>query len=206
MNEVFFNRKPNIIDEDTSRRFAVLVPIVMTETGPCILFEKRSSQLKRQPGEICFPGGKIEKQESPMEAAIRETCEELKITKNQIKILGPGDLYISPFNTITYPYLGVIQDYQDSFSTDEVETIYKVPVAVLMHQQPEAHYGKLINHLPIDFPFDYVPQGKNYPWSKGNYEILFYRYEDLIIWGFTAKILKSMLGLFKAYQLFENLS
>ena len=40
---------------------------------------------------------------------------------------------------------------------------------------------------PTDnFPFDKVPGGKEYPWARGEYEVLFYEYDDRIIWGLTA--------------------
>ena len=40
-----------------------------------------------------------------------------------------------------------------------------------------------------NFPFDQVPGRKDYPWARGKYEVLFYEYQDRVIWGITAKIL-----------------
>ena len=53
------HRRPAGIDRmDRLWEAAVLLPIVRTEEGPAVLFEVRAKTLKRQPGEICFPGGK----------------------------------------------------------------------------------------------------------------------------------------------------
>lgn len=56
--------------------YSVLMPFVTTENGDALLLEIRSDNVK-QPGEICFPGGRIESGETPAETAVRETCEEL---------------------------------------------------------------------------------------------------------------------------------
>jgi 8-oxo-dGTP pyrophosphatase MutT (NUDIX family) len=55
--------------------YAVLIPFVTTEEGKALLLEVRS-QLVKQPGEICFPGGRVEAGETPVETAVRETCED----------------------------------------------------------------------------------------------------------------------------------
>ncbi|NEU34154.1 CoA pyrophosphatase, partial [bacterium LRH843] len=63
---------------DEFLQFAVLVPLVQKQDELHVLFEVRAHHLRRQPGEICFPGGKIEPNDStPQDAAVRETTEEL---------------------------------------------------------------------------------------------------------------------------------
>lgn len=166
-----------------------------------MLFEKRSNKLRRQPGEICFPGGKLEPGETLQECAIRETVEELRILRQQIEIIGPGDVYISPFNLIVHPFIGILKDYQDTFSIEEVDDIIKVPIDFFRNQQPKKFESKLINELPEDFPYEWIPEGTKYPWSKGTHDILFYRYEDCIIWGMTAQIVKSVVKLIDQYSL-----
>ena len=54
--------------------YSVLIPIVNTDSGDALLMEVRSLLVK-QSGEVCFPGGRIEKGETPEAAAVRETCE-----------------------------------------------------------------------------------------------------------------------------------
>ena len=58
-------RTPGLMD--ATGKYAVLVPLVEGEEGPALLYEVRAGSLRRQPGEVCFPGGKMEGSESPEE-------------------------------------------------------------------------------------------------------------------------------------------
>ncbi len=202
--EQFSTRRPGIIGEEKFRQYAVLIPMIDISGVTYLLFEKRSSKLRRQPGEICFPGGKLEEGESLQECAVRETLEELKVLRQQIELIGPGDVYVSPFNLMIHPFIGVLKDYQDTFSTDEVEEIIKIPLDFFRNQLPEIFESKLINEPPEDFPYEWIPGGVKYPWAKGTYEILFYQYQDWVIWGLTAQIVKSVLNLMDEYNLLEK--
>ena len=70
--------------------YAVLCPLLEQPDGVHLLFEVRAAQL-RQGGEVCFPGGRLESQETPAECALRETEEELSIPRSQIQLLGAPD-------------------------------------------------------------------------------------------------------------------
>ncbi len=201
MKEAFLARQPGIIGADKCRQYALLIPLIKEEGMDCMLFEKRARHLRRQPGEICFPGGKLEPEESYLECAIRETMEELLLMKHQINVIGTGDLYISPFNLMIHTYIGEIKDYRDTFSVAEVEEVIKVPLDFLREHPPQIYEGKLINEPAEDFPYELIPGGVNYPWAKGSHEVLFYRYEDCIIWGMTAHIVRSVLQLLEEYKL-----
>ncbi|MDF2513390.1 MAG: hydrolase [Herbinix sp.] len=135
------------------------------------------------------------------ECAVRETVEELQILPTQIEVLGPGDIYLSPFNLMIHPYIGVIKDYQDTFGTDEVDEIIKVPLDFFREHPPEKYESKLVHQLPEDFPYEWIQGGREYPWAKGSHDILFYRYENWTIWGMTALMLKSAVDLMKAYEI-----
>jgi 8-oxo-dGTP pyrophosphatase MutT (NUDIX family) len=200
-HNIFLNRKPGIIGEEQFRQYAVLIPILKESEDSFLLFEKRASNLRRQPGEICFPGGKLEPGESLLECAVRETIEELCIHQYQIKIIGPGDIFISPFNLVIHPFIGEIKEYQNTFSTEEVEEIIKIPLEFFRRGQPAKFKSKLINEPAEDFPYEWIPGGENYPWAKGSYDILFYQYENHIIWGMTARIVKSAVELIDQYKI-----
>ncbi|MFT4007148.1 MAG: CoA pyrophosphatase [Lacrimispora sp.] len=204
--EDFLARRPGIIGEEKFRQYAVLIPLINISGVMHLIFEKRSNKLKRQPGEICFPGGKLEENETLQECAVRETEEELLVFQNQIEVIGPGDVYISPFNLMIHPYIGVIREYENTFSTDEVEEIIKVPIDFFRRQQPEKFESKLVNEPPEDFPYEWIPGGVKYPWAKGTHDILFYQYEDIIIWGMTAQITKSAVALIDEYDLIKDIS
>ena len=83
----FKNYKPYINGHEDMKISSVLIPIVKKDNNYYILFEVRSSNLKFQPNEICFPGGKIDINETPYDAVIRETIEELGTTSNNIEII-----------------------------------------------------------------------------------------------------------------------
>jgi 8-oxo-dGTP pyrophosphatase MutT (NUDIX family) len=71
--------------------YAVLIPFVTTEEGKALLLEVRS-QLVKQPGEICFPGGRVEAGETPAETAVRETCEELGLKPEDIEVISEPEI------------------------------------------------------------------------------------------------------------------
>lgn len=199
--ERFKNRQVKIIGEGEYRKYAVLAPILKEGNGVSLLFEKRSNALSHQPGEICFPGGKLEKGEGFRECAIRETMEELCLDSNQVEILGAGDIFVSPFNLIICPYIGLIKNYGNTFSTDEVAEVIKVPLDFFMDKQPEKYKNRIINEPLEGFPYERIPGGENYPWANGIYEVLFYHYEEHVIWGMTARIVQSAAQLIEEYHL-----
>ena len=178
---VAFPRTPGIIGIDSYKKFAVLMPVISSENGLAVVFEVRAAKLKSQPGEVCFPGGSLEPGESEAEAAVRETAEEL---------LHPGSLAV-------YPFLGVLEQYEGTSSGDEVEQVFTVPLAWLMEQTPETYRVSVRMEPREDFPYGRIPDGKGYAWRAGSYEVKFYQYGDKVIWGMTARMLESMLGLLK---------
>ncbi len=103
MFEDLHGRKPGMIDEEQYRKYAVLIPLINTVDGYDVLFEVRSSKLRHQPREICFPGGRMEAGESSQVAAVRETMEELLLPKENISVIAPMDIFISPF----YLYISI---------------------------------------------------------------------------------------------------
>ncbi len=197
----FAARRPGMISEDRFKKYAVLVPVVDTPDGRSLIFEKRSGSLRRQPGEICFPGGKLEQGEQPQACAIRETTEELCIAESQISILGPGDIFVSPFDIIIYPFIGELQDYRFTYNPDEVSEILSVPISFFLENPPEKYHSTVLSRRSADFPFERIPGGENYPWASGSYDVLFYNYQEQYIWGITAYIVRSAAELIDRYHL-----
>lgn len=193
--EILKHYKPQICDSNDCNEFAILIPIVKHQEQDCIAFEVRAGSLLKQPNEICFPGGKIEHEENPLQAAIRETCEELLIEASNIEVLGEIDTLVTPFNTVIYPFAAYLSDYQHTYSKDEVHEIFYIPLEFLMSYKPQHSYLDVVMHPHEDFPFEKVQNGKNYPWAKGKYPVFFYEYEGKIIWGITARILKNFISI-----------
>ncbi|WP_424565532.1 NUDIX hydrolase [Tepidibacillus fermentans] len=186
------NRDIRIMGIESMSKYAVLIPLIEEEKGSLsILFEIRSRQLRRQPGEISFPGGRIESTDLQyQDAAIRETSEELGIEKERIQIINQLDTYIPSPRTVIYPFVGSIRrPFHPNLNPDEVESIFTVPLHFFLQTEPEIYYIELKIEPEEKFPFHHIPEGKNYPWRKGKIPKLFYYYEDKVIWGMTAQIL-----------------
>lgn len=190
-------RKPGILGENQSFRSSILLPLLELKGEPHVLFEKRAADLKVQPGEICFPGGAIDKNDpSPAYAAIRETSEELRIDCADIELIAPLDIIASPFNVIAHPFVGFIHNPQKiSFNPGEVDEIFLVPLQHLIDQDPLEYVVNMAVQMPEDYPYELVPGGRNYPYRMGKMPQQFYFWEDRIIWGLTARILHHFLEL-----------
>ena len=73
-----------------------MLPLIEINNETHVLFEVRSLNLRRQPGEICFPGGKIEQDDvDQRQCAIRETSEELGIHESDIENVIPLDYMLN---------------------------------------------------------------------------------------------------------------
>ena len=106
--------------------YAVLVPLLDRPDGWHLLYEVRAAALHHQPGEVCFPGGKMEPGESPLDCALRETREELGVTPDQIEVLGQPD-FVLRGQSIVYPILACLRIDEPStlpIGPDEVAEVF----------------------------------------------------------------------------------
>ncbi|MBK5252359.1 MAG: CoA pyrophosphatase [Peptostreptococcaceae bacterium] len=188
------------IPEGNNKLASVLLPIVEVDGRIHLLFEVRSSNLKTQPREICFPGGGIEKNEAPSQSALRETMEELNLTQKQIRLIGAIDRISTPFNLFIYCYVGIL-DIKNinniSFSRDEVQSVFTVPLDFFLENDPHIHYLGMKLDIPVDFPFDKIQNGKGYNWRNGHYPVHFYEYDGNVIWGMTARMVHNFANILK---------
>lgn len=196
MNQIK-NRQPDIFGKDKMRKSAVLIPLIEKDGQIHILFEVRSMKLRSQPGDICFPGGRIDPtDDSPKHCAIRETCEELGIDGNHIKDLAPLDYIVSDMGRIIYPYVGkIVNAKKIKINTAEVEEVFTVPLQFFLENKPEVFKVHFKAIPEENFPFDLIVGGKNYKWSMPHVDELFYQYEGRVIWGLTAKILAHLIDI-----------
>ena len=177
-------------EPNQSRGAAVLIPFVQNEEGETeILFEQRALDLDVQPAEICFPGGGIEEDETPLEAAARETREELLLKREQIRVLGEIEGVRNNGIISIHAFLGVLNDYQGTYAPVEVDHVFTVPVSWFLEHEPEVHMATVTTIPDEDFPFDLIPGGRDYPWRSRRNPIYFYRHPEGVIWGLTASIL-----------------
>jgi coenzyme A diphosphatase NUDT7 len=190
------SRQPSVIGVQSS--YAVLVPLLNTEKGPQFLYEVRAETLRRQPGEICFPGGKLEPGEAPLAGALRETAEELGISPKDVNILGPLDYMHLQGLFVMHPYLGVIsQETYDAIRQNpaEVKETFLVPAAALAGRPPFVYEYETIPQVGDDFPYEAVGAGEGYSFARGRVEVPIYEYEGRAIWGITGRITRCCLQL-----------
>lgn len=170
-------------------KFAVLVPFVKTEYGEAILLEVRSDKVK-QPGEICFPGGRSEQGETAAETAVRETCEELGIRTENITAVTEREPLIMGDGRIVYPVTAQldIKDIESlTLSEDEVAAVFLLPLQWLREQEPD-HFdlAETDDGMLPDILLGYLSHYGSYR-RTGKTDYL--EYEGHGIWGLTARIL-----------------
>jgi 8-oxo-dGTP pyrophosphatase MutT (NUDIX family) len=197
--EKLAGRKPYLLDMDNVLVSAVLLPLVEVDGDIALLFEVRSMKLDRQPGEICFPGGRVERYEldNPADTAIRETAEELGLSCTDIELLAPLDFLFTPRGMVIYPYVGYITS-PDRIkpSQEEVESVFTVPLSFLTAYRPQTSIVDVATRYNEDFPLHRVPKSYHGGWQKHwSYPTYIYEYEDYFIWGMTATILHHFLDL-----------
>lgn len=173
---------------------AVVLPLLVENGGLSVLFEVRAAQLAWQPGEICFPGGRIEAGDAePEQAAVRETYEELMLAPGGLQLLGPLDYLVSPIGVIIYPFAGYIADPAAiKPSADEVAAVFTVPLRYFLENEPLIAQMEVATRPLPGFPTELLPAGYQTDWRRrAAYPVHFYRYGEHVIWGLTARIMYS---------------
>lgn len=192
--DLFQERKSKSLAE--KKYYAVLVPIIQVDHEPHLLYQVRSQTLNRQPGEISFPGGKVEDGENPLHAALRETHEEMGIQNENIKIIGELDCLLNISNDLIYPFLGLLHNVQFEnikYCSDEVAEIFTVPIDFFIQNKPEVYDMSYKVDVDGTFPFHKIKNGETYQNRTMTEPVYFYEYDNYIIWGLTAKITRNFI-------------
>ena len=155
-------------------RAAVLVPLVDRAEGLSVLLTQRASHLKNHPGQISFPGGRMESGDAgPWETALRETEEEIGLARENVSLAG----YLADHLVITgYLVTPVVAFVRPAFDLrldrTEVDEVFEVPLEFVLdpahHVPRERHFGGHTFHAH-DIPYE----GRN-------------------IWGATAGMLMAL--------------
>ncbi|MGG7059727.1 NUDIX hydrolase [Clostridium nigeriense] len=183
---------------DTMKKAAVAILMVDIDNETNIIFEVRALHMRSQPGDISFPGGKIEDDESAENAVKREICEELGLNINDFEIVTPLNLLVTHYGLIIHPFLGYLKNYNNiNINTDEVDHIFLTSLDKLLKIEPLKVISKLNVDRNKDFPFHLINGGENYKFKEGIYKSLFYNYGEYNIWGMTALILEDFLKVIK---------
>ncbi len=155
------------------RAAAVLIAVINYEKGARVLLTRRPENMASHPGQVAFPGGKVEKcDDSIVAAALREANEEVGLDPSLVDIVGYLDTYQTGSGFRITPVVGLVPStYQLELDKREVDEAFEVPLEFLMtvenHQKHSRYW-----------------QGKN----RAYYAM---PYGDKFIWGATAGMLKN---------------
>jgi 8-oxo-dGTP pyrophosphatase MutT (NUDIX family) len=172
LRERLSKREPLQVEAPGVRRAAVLLPLLFKANEPYVLFTQRSLEVPTHKGHISFPGGVQESDDADAAtAALRETEEEIGIPPEQIGLLGRLDDHLT--NTSDFlitPFVALVPDGAAHITSDqEVARILEAPLEFLLdpaHREPDA---------------------RTRHWQ--------YRWQDVVIWGATARILNEFLSI-----------
>ena len=194
----FKDREAKLMNQNDYRWSSVLIPLIQVDSETHLLFEVRSMKLRSQPGDTCFPGGRMDASDkNAMDCAIRETSEELGIQKNDIDHIIPLDYIISDTGII-HPFAGRLKKDAAISINEEVAEVFTVPLRFFLENQPKKHKIHMRVEPEEDFPYDLIQNGRAYNWRVRDKEELFYIYEDRVIWGLTAKIIRHFVRLLQS--------
>ena len=197
--------KPILIGRDKNIKSAVLVPFVNIDGIEYVLFEKRALDI-RQGGEICFPGGILESNESAINTALRETVEELGVSEDKIEIKNHFGYLVANMGATLDVFIGSIKI--DSFSQlnpnkKEVEEICPVPFSFFVKTKPDSYpleteiksmYYNESGEKKVLFPAKELglPEKYHLSWPIKKTRVYVYNYEGTVIWGLTAEIIREI--------------
>ena len=177
---------------DWYKFFSVTIPLIETEEGLSMVFEVRAAGLKTQPGDICFPGGRMEEGETALQCALRELKEETGISPSDLRVQGQFDTLheFSGHTLYTFAVSLAPQALQKArLNQKEVAELFTVPLKFFRENTAEIYDIDVVSDVS-DFPYDKTGISPDYKWRKGKNLLPLYRYEDKIIWGITARIVK----------------
>lgn len=166
--------QPRLLEIPGFRRAAVLVPLLDGEDGLELLLTVRSAKLSNHAGQIAFPGGRVEPGETDLQAALRETHEEVGLVVRPDEVLGRLSDHPSPAGFVATPLVARLP-WPQLLTPDpaEVAKVFTVPLAALQATIPSTRPAKLASYQRLLY---------SYPW--GEYQI----------WGFTGNVIHDLLS------------
>ncbi|KZN65495.1 hypothetical protein N473_12345 [Pseudoalteromonas luteoviolacea CPMOR-1] len=153
---------------------AVLVPLIDIDNGAHILLCKRHAKLRSHPSQICFPGGKVEHGDhSAVDTALRETFEEISLSRSHISALGQLPIHNTLSGFHITPIVARVQKYATwEHQSNEVDSVFTIPLSALMDPIQWQSYPCRYRGKPINI--------NGFMTSHG------------LLWGATASIIKKL--------------
>ena len=168
------NPDAQLLPERTLRSAAVLIPVIDRPAKASVILTKRSSALKHHPGQIAFPGGKVDgTDDGAVDAALREAREEIGLDRRQADVLGT----LPPHETVTgfqvTPVLALVTpEFKARPEPGEVEEVFEVPLDHVMN------------------PARFLIESRRWRGERRFYFVV--PWGPYYIWGATARILRAL--------------
>lgn len=158
------------------RPAAVLIPLLVEPDGNSLVLTRRAETLRRQPGDISFPGGAIDPEdETPLAAALRESREEVGLESSAVTLLGQMDERGTVTGFRITPFVGAILGPYEFAPNHEVGELLKVPLGALCDPKALSIEKRLFQGRMRD--------------------VYHYRYGEHDIWGITGQLVRDFLEL-----------
>lgn len=174
-----FHNEGRFTPNAESKTAAVLVPIIERPDGLHVLFTQRALHMRHHPGQISFPGGRQDPEDSSLIAtALRESDEEIGLQSENVTPLGwlPSIHTISNYSV--YPLVGLIRELNPlNVNSDEVADVFEAPLT---------HFLNRNDHFTIRPIF-----------GNSIHRVHFMPYQNRLIWGATAAILDKLASHFE---------
>ncbi len=171
-----FDLNPSVVlpSDRKLREAGVLVALQESRGGLRLILTKRNSALKHHPGQIAFPGGKVDPgDDGPVGAALRESHEEIGLKPANVEVLGTLPAHETVTGFAVTPVIGrVLADFRHIREVLEVDEVFTVPFA----------------HV-VD-PTQYQIQSRIWRGTLRRYYVV--PYGPYYIWGATARILRGL--------------
>jgi 8-oxo-dGTP pyrophosphatase MutT (NUDIX family) len=154
------------------RPAAVLIAVT-DRVEPGVILTHRPDDMRAHPGQVAFPGGKLDPGEDAVAAALREAHEELAISPSDVRIIGASDRFVTGTGYDVTPVLGLVPpDLAIVPNPVEVASWFEAPLGFLLDPANHAHrqkewFGRMRPYIEIEW------QGH-------------------VIWGITAAILANL--------------
>lgn len=169
---------------DNARKSAVLILISSDDNNNIqILLTLRSEKLKSHSGQISFPGGRSDNDETPEETALREAFEEINLNINNTKVIGRlSDLFVPPSNSYIVPVLAYTNKIEKlEANIHEVSEIFFIHLDQIYEEDSINYFSEKFGAKEIKYPY----------WNV---------HHKTKLWGATAIILSELLELYREFK------
>ncbi len=162
---------------------AVLIAVT-DRPDPGLILTQRPSGMRSHPGQVAFPGGKIDPGEDAVAAALREAHEELHLDPAHVRVIGATDRYQTGTGFDVTPVLGVIPpDLPLVPNPGEVDSWFEAPLRLMLEREHWAEHEVF--------------------WNGAMRRYLEYHHEGFRIWGVTAAIIANLARRIEITELFD---